>query len=48
MAGKRKKSAGMKKAQTLMSKAARAWNASSKKGKYTAFVKKFFKDHKKK
>lgn len=40
------KSSGRKKANTMMAAAAKAWNKSDKKGKYTAFVKKYFKEHK--
>jgi len=40
-----KKSGALKKAQGMMSKAAKAWNSSDKKGKYTAFIKKYFKEH---
>ncbi len=40
---KKKKTGGKKKATSTMAKCAKAWNKSSKSGKYTDFVKKFFK-----
>lgn len=46
-----KKTKGTKslvKAQSMMKKCAKAWNASEKKGKYTDFVRKYFKEHKNK
>ncbi len=44
--GKSKKTGGKTKAQSMMKKCAEAWHKSDKKGKYTAFVKKFFREHK--
>ncbi len=51
MAKKGKKKSGKKssakqvKAQNKLAKCAEAWQKSSKTGKYTAFVKKWFKEH---
>lgn len=42
---KKKKTGGKKKATNTMAACAKAWNKSDKKGKYTAFVKKYFKEH---
>jgi hypothetical protein len=42
---KAKKSGSKKKATSTMAACAKAWNKSDKKGKYTSFVKKYFKDH---
>lgn len=41
----KKKTGGKKKASNTMSACAKAWQKSSKKGAYTAFVKKYFKEH---
>lgn len=43
---KSKSKKGTKKATSMMKECAKAWNKSDKKGKYTAFVKKYFKEHK--
>lgn len=48
---KSKKSKKTKKSKSsapqMMKACAKAWKASDKKGKYTSFVKKYFKEHKK-
>lgn len=41
----KKKSGKTKKATNTMKECAKAWNKSDKKGKYTSFVKSFFKKH---
>jgi len=41
-----KKKSGKSKATSTMKDAAKAWNKSDKRGKYTSFVKAFFKKHK--
>lgn len=46
MPTKKTKSKKSSKATSTMKQAAKAWNASSKRGKYTDFVKKFFKSKK--
>lgn len=41
----KKKTGGKKKASDTMKACGKAWSKSDKKGSYTAFVKKYFKEH---